>query len=303
MIRGVCARAREWEIYDLSPLPALRIGVKPEWVWDKGNWDEVSRPLDRAYSLGYKVIVDVATDTSPTTHKPTTDDKRKRFAEFCGDLVFRYPTLDAIEVWNEPNLSTFSISMPIKVSDMTALLKVTTPAIRGVRSNIPIITGGLTPRGNKPYASYFKALFKQPGFKDLADGIAIHPYGGNATQSLAMLRITREIMNDHGLAAKTLWATELGWGSSGDGGLEGRAAERSKSEAVQASETRKLIQGIEANASKWKIGGYFAYTLKDEPAAGHNGSWADSAGALREDNSRKPVWNVLADRATERRAA
>ncbi len=138
-------------------------------------------------------------------------------ARWGGDMA-------ALEVWNEPNLSSFFKSSA-PAADYAALLRAAYPRIKRVAPGLPVL--GPSMLGSD--APFLDALYSA-GIRGSYDGISIHPYnvgadprdatpsGGRKYSFLLGVPWVRETMVAHGDGDKKLWFTELGWSSCGPGG-------------------------------------------------------------------------------------
>jgi hypothetical protein len=123
------------------------------------------------------------------------------------------------QVWNEANF--FYFAFPASPQRYARLLKISTPAIKGVDPGAKVILTGLfgepTARGAKgmPAAKFLDTLYRTPGIKRLFDGIALHPYAADAKTLEELVEGLHEVTVEN-RDRVPLYVTEMGWGSQND---------------------------------------------------------------------------------------
>jgi hypothetical protein len=217
-----------------------------EPVQGQFNFSESDRVIRQSAANGIKVIARL--DFQPTWARRDgahngPPDNYDDFGRFVSELVKRYRTdsqigtLQAIEVWNEPNLAREWGNAPIneaQAADYVRLLKSAYEAAKAADPNIVVITAGLSPTGwsddtarpddlylNWMYDAgakdYFDVLGAHgPGFKAPPDvspeeAAASPVYGGHRSFTFRRVEDLRQIMVDRGDAAKQIWLLEFGW--------------------------------------------------------------------------------------------
>src|SRR5215212_2823799 len=214
----------------------------------RGQYDfrESDRVIRASAAAGIKVIarLDFQPDwaRSDGAHNGPPDNYDD-YGRFVSAVVQRYRsdspigTLQAIEVWNEPNLAREWGNAPInagQAADYVRLLKSAYEAAKAADPKIVVITAGLSPTGwsddtarpddqylNWMYDAGARAYFDVlgahgPGFKAPPDvspeEAAADPlYGGHRSFTFRRVEDLRQIMVDRGDAAKQIWLLELGW--------------------------------------------------------------------------------------------
>jgi hypothetical protein len=147
--------------------------------------------------------------------------------------------IDAIEVWNEPNLTAewSGSALPMSGAGYMQLFKAAYNAIRAHSKSIVIITAGLAPTINTDGSANDRVFLRemyQNGLGSLKDvAVGVHPYSwGNPPDQrccnavdghgwddkpqlffLNTLETYRGIMVENGQANGSLWVTEFGWAS------------------------------------------------------------------------------------------
>jgi hypothetical protein len=219
---------------------------------DKGqfDWSEADRVVKAANDAGVKIIarLDYAPDWSqanPVTNGPPDD--LNDFGDFVNALVARYgPSstqgvghVDAIEVWNEPNLAREWGGATIdqnQAGQYVNMLKVAYEAAKTADPQITVISAGLTPTGTtdgtaQPDDQYLQWLYDAgaaqyfdvlgahgAGYKappDMSpDAVAADPsYGGHPSFSFRRVEQLRQVMVNNNDTAKQVWLLEFGWTS------------------------------------------------------------------------------------------
>lgn len=146
--------------------------------------------------------------------------------------------IDAVEVWNEPNLlREWQGRLPFNGAGYMQLFGPAYQAVRDYSPTIAVLTGGLAPTSTSAYSVDDRDFLRQmfaAGLGNYADvGIGVHPYGwGNPPDAECCnavdgqgwdddphfffadtMREYREIIASNGRSGNPLWITELGWAS------------------------------------------------------------------------------------------
>lgn len=248
----------EW---DVMLRHAQSLGV--EWIKIQLRWAELEpqpgqySPLMDQYVLqiqrsGYQIgkrfqvmlsIVDAplwarTPEADPNLHAPPADPQA--YANFLRAFLSRFgtddPTIDAIEVWNEPNLLREWSGMEMSGRRYMDLFRAAYTAIKETRSYVTVVTAGLAPVGDGVPGAVGDRTFLQQmydaGLNDFPDiKIGAHPYGwanppeatcctrerGWADNRVFYFKDTLDdyinIMRRNGDEDGKLWVTEFGWGT------------------------------------------------------------------------------------------
>lgn len=199
--------------------------------------------IQRAHLEGFKVLVSVnrapywaRPQGADLTHGgPSTDPNA--FALFINKLIvdIQPQFIDAIEIWNEPNLIREWAGVPM---DGATYMKYFEPAYNAAKAADPdilIVTAGLAPVGDIPdNARDDRQFLKEMYAAGLANfpeaRIGVHPYGWanppderccgdgswqDAPQFFMLDTIEdyRQIALDNGDSNRQFWLTEFGWGT------------------------------------------------------------------------------------------
>ncbi len=139
------------------------------------------------------------------------------FSAFMAQLAERYPSVDAWQVWNEPNLLSFWRPFPSS-SGYFQLLKKTTDDLRRVSKDKPVVTAGMAYYSQLPLGGLMLEKLGDLGILNLHTIIAYHPYslypeGDDVKERDFVLRSKQvnEVLRHYQVPA--IWATEWGWSS------------------------------------------------------------------------------------------
>lgn len=224
-----------------------------------------------------------ALESAPTS--PTT------YANFLGALVHRYGLRGAFwtenprvtrvpirmwQVWNEPESPLAWTGHPWAHS-YVAMLHAAHDAVKAADPSAKIVLAGL------PNFSwqYLASIYAIRGARTLFDIVAIHPYTGQASGVIVILRNVRNVMNRAGDSHKPMLATELGWPSSKG---KVRIFGFETTESGQATRIARLLPLLARNRSSLGLMGfyYFDWVGNEGPGA----QTFDYAGLERYQNGR-----------------
>ncbi|MCC6616586.1 MAG: cellulase family glycosylhydrolase [Anaerolineae bacterium] len=150
-------------------------------------------------------------------------------AQMVGDYI------DAIEIWNEPNLQReWQGTLPFSGAGYMQLFGPAYQAVRASSPTVTIVTAGLAPTSTQSFSiddrDYLNQMYAA-GLGQYADVVVgVHPYGwGNAPDArccgsrgwdedphfyyLETLDAYRAIMNQNGHSGAPMWITEFGYAS------------------------------------------------------------------------------------------
>ncbi len=201
--------------------------------------------VDDAYNRNLRVMLSIA--KAPDWARSTTEEDGppvdyNAYYEFIKFIVQRYKfKLNAVEIWNEPNLGREWRGAPLSGSEYVRLLAGAYQTVKSAypEGNIVVVSAGLAPTGINDGInavddrSYLRQMY-QAGLANYADAIGIHPYswgnppwtrccgdwGGAPSHNdhptfffLNTIEDYRAIQAEFGDSARPLWATEFGWGT------------------------------------------------------------------------------------------
>lgn len=128
----------------------VRFMVRP------GRVEEYDRAIHRADELGMRIVL-------------TPLAEREGYPGYARWLVKRWPEVDAVTVWNEPEISGYKYDP----CGYASLFHRTSVAIRDSNPRVAILLGGFSPHGTWPW---LKKLVACRGTKLRPRHIAFHPY-------------------------------------------------------------------------------------------------------------------------------
>ncbi len=139
------------------------------------------------------------------------------FATRMAMLAQRYPSVNAWQVWNEPNLLGFW-RPAADPSGYASLLQASTNALRSINPDIPVVAAGLAFFGEMPEQRLMFEELDALGVQRLGTIAAYHPYTqlpeGNSAQSPDFINRAQQLNNSlRSAGVPAIWATEWGWSS------------------------------------------------------------------------------------------
>jgi hypothetical protein len=192
--------------------------------------------------FGFKVMLSVA--KAPQWARPTNQqedgppDNPQDLINFL-QLLFtdiKVENIDALEIWNEPNLAReWRGNYPFNGGGYMQLFVPVRDAMRSLFPSVHIITGGLAPTGDSEFSVDDRVFLQQMfdnGLGNYPDvSVGVHPYGwGNAPDAvccnavegqgwddnphfffLDTLNTYRDILVRNGFEGVQMWVTEFGW--------------------------------------------------------------------------------------------
>ena len=236
----------------LNQIQALRVGwikLQANWKWlqpDRaGQFDQNFRlfqlHVQAAEDRGFKILLSIAKAPDWARHANRNEDGPPDDLSQLTWFIHRVmemlgPHIDAIEIWNEPNLRREWTGIhPLGGASYMELFRVGYDAVRAFSPHITVVTAGLAPTGNHSGVSVddraFLRQMYQAGLARYSDvKIGIHPYSwGNPPDFLCcdnvdgqgwddqpqffFLQTIRDYSNI--IAAYNdnaqMWVTEFGW--------------------------------------------------------------------------------------------
>ncbi|MDH1282224.1 beta-xylosidase [Pseudomonas chengduensis] len=168
------------------------------------------------YLVGSARFITTAPPESPYQDQYPPRDPEV-FAQRMALLAMRYPSVDAWQVWNEPNLLGFW-RPEADAAGYARLLEASSLALRAVAPEKPVVGAGLAFFSDLPGGKSMFEQLGQLGVQRLNTVVAYHPYTqlpeGNMRGSNDFALRTQElngVLRRSGVPA--IWATEWGWSS------------------------------------------------------------------------------------------
>jgi hypothetical protein len=188
------------------------------------------------------------------------------------------------EIWNEENIVSFTNDPdPVRFA---ALIRLSGRVLHREDPDSQVILGGffgqpLQIPPNVASGDFLSRFYRARGVKRYFDGVALHPYVGEASAIRTQITNLRRVMRLHNDGATPLYVTELGWGSDSgptrwERGLWGQANQLSRSFAM-----------LSAHRQQWRIGGIWWFSWADQE---NTCQFCRSAGLLTAEREAKPAW-------------
>lgn len=243
---------------------------------------------------GIQVIMEIAgiptwDNGQRSAINPPTDGG-SAFRRVVSWLLTRYPDLAALEVSNEPNVSTFWAGSP---ADYAQLVNAAVAAKRDVGSGTQILAGALAGDGA---AAYLRQLYAS-GMRG-EDGVSIHPYsticaplckpftdpGLRPSPFRSSIESTHLAMLQAHDPAR-LWLTEFGFSTC-------PSVPVCLGDSEQAAWDAKSVR---IAACYPYIAGYTVFNLRDlrVPATWDSTAWDFHFGLMRSDFTPKPAYGAV----------
>ena len=274
------------------------------------EWFHADRIVRHAQRQGLRIIVRLglvpawarpSQSDSPTTLNFLPETSFEDFARYAGAFARRYSdAIDAIIIWNEPNLSFEWGYRPVDPAAYVSLLRVSYGQIKAANPEAQVLAGALAPTREQPGSpaglNEFEFLTEmyQAGAGAYFDALAIHTYGFReppaaepAPERLNFRRAEqlREIMIAHSDADKPVYVTEFGWNDHPRWSGAVRPSQR----------TAYTILAFEYAAANWHWAEKLCIWALRYPA--DLLSYPDNFTLISADFSKKPIYYALQDYA------
>ena len=241
----------DWE-QTLHRINQLRVGwikLQAAWEWLQpdlaGQFDQNFRlfqlHVQKADQWGYQIMLSIAKAPDWARHTDRSEDgppdDLNQLVAFIRMLLDKLgPQIDAIEIWNEPNLRReWTGSRPLGGASYMELFRVAYDTIRAHSPHITVVTAGLAPTGNHSGVSVDDRAFLHQmygaglgRYNDVK--IGVHPYSwGNPPDFLCCDNVDGQGWDDQpqfffqqtirdyaGIIAAygdnaQMWVSEFGW--------------------------------------------------------------------------------------------
>jgi hypothetical protein len=134
-------------------------------------------------------------------------------------------SINAYQIWNEANLSTFWAGTPKQMADLT---KAASKIIRQYDPGAKVVSASSTVRLESAYKRFFPAYLKELKKANWpVDVISVHTYPdgqGNPGDRAAYLdQVNSQLKKSKVPASKQLWDTEINYGIKGPGSIKGQS--------------------------------------------------------------------------------
>lgn len=293
-------RQRPAWAYAMDRTSQLGVGwVKLQVNWNNYQRESVDQPpgpameelsdlLNVAEERGINVLVSVA-KAPPWARSTDVEDGPPDDPQVLADFIvwlFNQRsgfTIDAIEIWNEPNLAREWRGQPLSGQSYMRYFDAGYQAVKSVAPQVRIVTAGLAPTGDTSVSrddrTYLREMYAA-GLGNYTDvAIGVHPYGwSNAPDARCCNAIEGRgwdddphffflenvddysaIMRDNGHGERQMWVTEFGW-STWDG-YPGAPAEEWQTYLNRWDQGNFILRAFEIGQSRPEIGVMFLWNL------------------------------------------
>jgi len=138
------------------------------------------------------------------------DAYANRFATTARDLVKDRPWIKAIQIWNEPDLTSPGAGPHLTEQQYAILLRTTYLRLKEL-PNPPIVVSAGLASGSGGAANYLRNVRSHWGGQIYYDAVGFHPYVANCNNILSGETITQAINTVYDQAGgKQVWLTEFG---------------------------------------------------------------------------------------------
>jgi hypothetical protein len=245
----------------------------------------------------------------------------QEYYDFLRFLIERYSyRINAMEVWNEPNLRREWNGAAMSGGEYVRLLSGAYQTIESMDPRITVISAGLAPTGVTNETSiddrlYLRQMY-EAGLAANTDVVGIHPYGwanppqlrccndpsGPPTHNnhptfffLNTIEDYRAIQTEFGDSSRQLWATEFGWGT-----MEGLSLplpnDQPFFEFVNQEQQSRYIRDAYLMAQQWDfMGPMFLWNLNVATLDGYVDPNQAGYSILIDINHARAAYNVLRD--------
>ncbi len=320
-------------------LNMVKFDLRMRWIKYQVDWSQLQEP-DGSYNINFQRLEDyiqaahnedfevfISVVNAPMWARPAGSEgpngppaDYSLYANFVAYLAEHFVNrVDAIEIWNEPNLSIDWTGAPISGAEYMRLLRLSYEAIKAVNPNMIVVSAGLGPTGGSmaPDGSIvamddreFLRQMYDAGLASYSDAVGVHPYGwGNPPLSrccdpfpdrgwdehpsfffLNTIEDYRAIMEQYGDGAKPIWITEFGWPTYEGFGVP--APEPFFDYVSEWDQANYIMEAFAWGQSQPYIQRMFLWNLNFAIFQGPNGQQAGYA-ILRPDGTPRPAYQLL----------
>ena len=274
------------------------------------SWDRANLIVRHANRQGLRIIARLGLvpqwarpshSEAPTTLNYLPDESFEDFARYAAAFAGRYAdAVEAIIIWNEPNLSFEWGYRPVDPAAYVRLLGASYRHIKAANPDMLVLAGALAPT-LEAYGSdaglneldYLTDMYRNNA-GDFFDALAIHTYGFRdppaanplpARLNFRRAELLRDIMIDYGDADKPVFVTEFGWNDHPRWTGAVRPSQRS-------AYTIRAFEYVESN---WDWVENLCIWALRYPAELH--SYPDNFTLINADFTKKPIYFALQDYA------
>lgn len=242
------------------------------------DWSIPDRIVDQVEQHGLNLLVRV--DREPGWAGPPPQSNEV-FLEFLTELATRYKgRINAIQIWNEPNLAREWGNKPPSAAEYAALLRASYQTIKAIDPDMIVVTAGMAPTGTCcdiaiPDDQFYRQMYEAMGGNSdgYFDMLGVHgagfaappetspdetaakevPYGGERFFAFRHVEEIRQIMVENGDEDKRVVILEFGWttDSRPESDYYWHGALAGIDNTVQAQYLVRAYQWAKANWQPW----------------------------------------------------
>lgn len=173
--------------------------------WAEGNHSNVIRQKSGRKAIAYLPPASNSTFTAYATAFMKQFGPKGAFWKANPGLP--YEPVTTVEVWNEPD-NLFDWGQHIDLANYATMYEAVRTAVHRVDRTARVMTGGLA-WTESSLPRMLKAFKGKP-----IDAVAVHPYGSNPSQTVAVAKDALAIMRKYGRGSTPVSANEYGWTST-----------------------------------------------------------------------------------------
>lgn len=267
--------------------------VEPaDGVW---KWGAIDSVVDAARRHGIQVlgILDytpawAAARPGPIAEQPAS---AARFGEYAAAAARHLAgRVDTFEIWNEPNGGYYFRPGPDPRA-YTALLRAAYRGLKSIDPDITVVGGSIATAVDSDTTMnglrFLKAIYAS-GARGYFDALSVHPYSYPASfnsdphdpdSAMRMVADMYEVMRANGDGAKKMWATEIGYPTTGDLPTDPQA------------QSQVVVQSVAQWSQLSYAGPVIVHELRDRRTGSSDKE--DSFGILETDFTPKPAYELL----------
>jgi hypothetical protein len=191
------------------------------------------------------------------------------------------------QIWNEQNIRKGA--QHVQPGSYVRLMKISHDAISAADRKAHILLGGMAGYVRTKAWVYLSKLYRHHGFKHTFDAVAVHPYSGDVRHVFVQLQEMRRVMKHYGDGRKSLWVTELGWGSK----HPSKDEPINKGPKGQRQFLRFVFPLLRQYHKRWHVPHVFWYRWRDPPPGTPGCTFCASSGLFRHNQKPKPSWKAF----------
>lgn len=190
LLVGVDDDSAKWIAKPMTLLPVYRdLGVKAvrvtvDWAPGESNLDRTDRVMiDRVAvaTWGMRLVLAVG---GPAASPPTTDVARGQYCDYVASILRRYPTVNDVVIWTEPNSSTFWRPQAGAPAAYEALLAQCWDEAHAIRSRANVIAASAPHQNPAAWYAGLGAAYRSSGRgRPILDTIGHNAYPESSGES------------------------------------------------------------------------------------------------------------------------